>query len=380
MIAVSYSSSTKALWYLTRGTGLVALVLLTASVLLGIMESVRWARPRWPKLLTAGLHKNISLLVLVFLAIHVITAVADGFAPIGWLAVIVPFQSAYRPLWLGFGAIAVDLLIAITVTSLLRQHLGYRVWRAVHFMAYACWPVALLHGFGTGSDTKLGWVLVLSLGCLALVVVAAWWRVAVRPPDTEGVRPLAVLASGAAAVAIVGWLMVGPLRPGWARRAGTPAALISGTPASAAAGSSSTATTSPPPGSNSTPSTAGTSSAIKVPFQAQFRGTVSQSTTGGDDRRQATVNITGTLSHGASGALRVVLSGRAVDGGGVEMTSSKATLGPLSNPSLYQGQITTLDGSSLQLQLQNPAGQTVTVALDLQINSDGSATGTVQAQ
>lgn len=369
MIAVTSSASTKALWYLTRGTGLVALLLLTASVVLGIMESVRWARPRWPKLLTAGLHKNISLLVIVFLALHIVTAVADGFAPIGWLAVVVPYQSAYRPLWLGFGAIAVDLLLAITVTSLLRQHVGYRVWRVVHWMAYACWPVALLHGLGTGSDTRLGWVLVLSLGCLALVVGAAWWRVAVRPPDTEGVRPIAVLATGAAAVAIVGWLMVGPLRPGWARRAGTPAALISGTPATPATTAASAAAA-PRAGAS-----------IRPPFQATFQGTVTQHSGGGDAARApATVNITGTLSGGASGALRVVLSGRAVDGGGVEMTSSQATLGPIAQPSQYQGQIKSLQGTSMEMQLKDASGNSVDLVLDLQINGDGSATGTVQAR
>jgi len=381
VIAVTNTATTKALWYLTRGTGLVALLLLTASVVLGIMESVRWARPRWPKLLTAGLHKNVSLLVLAFLGLHIVTAVADGFAPIGWLAVVVPFQSTYRPLWLGFGAIAVDLLLAITITSLLRQHIGYRVWRAVHLMAYACWPVALLHGLGTGSDTRLGWVLFLSLGCLALVVAAAWWRVAVRPPDTEGVRPLAVLASAVASIAIIGWLMAGPLRPGWARRAGTPAALISGRPATTTpAGTSGNGNAS---SATSPPSTSGkaTSSAIQIPFQAAFRGTVTQQSGGGDDGRgRTTVNITGTLSGGASGALRVVLSGRGIDGGGVEMESSRATLGPLSSPSQYQGQITTLQGTDMQLQLRDASGHSVTVALHLQINGDGSATGTVQAQ
>ena len=89
--------------------------------------------------LIAALHKNISLLVVVFLAVHIVTAVADNFVPIGWLDVVVPFHSPYRPVWLGLGAIAFDLLAALVVTSLLRNRLGYRAWRAIHWTSYACW-------------------------------------------------------------------------------------------------------------------------------------------------------------------------------------------------------------------------------------------------
>jgi len=98
MIALLSSS---ALWYLTRGAGLVSLVLLTASVVLGILQVQRWAGEGWPRMVIAGLHKNISLLVLVFLSLHIVTAVADGFAPIHWISVVIPFTSSYRPLWLG---------------------------------------------------------------------------------------------------------------------------------------------------------------------------------------------------------------------------------------------------------------------------------------
>jgi hypothetical protein len=329
------------------------------------MESVRWARPRWPKLLTAGLHKNISLLVLVFLGLHVVTAVADGFAPIGWLAAVVPFASPYRPLWLGLGAVAVDLLLAVTVTSLFRQRIGYRAWRAVHLMAYACWPIALVHGLGTGSDTRLGWVLFISLGCLAVVIGGVLWRMTVRPPDTDGMRPLAVLSSAVVALAIVGWLLAGPLRPGWARRAGTPASLISGTPPATGL-----------PGGSST------SASLRPPFQAVFHGTLTQHSNGsGDDGQgRATVDIAGTLSSGATGELHIVLQGRAIAGGGVAMESSRATLGPPSNPNQYQGRITSLEGTNMELQLQDGSGSSVAVTLQLQINADGSATGTVQAR
>ena len=101
-----------------------------------------------------AVHRNASLLAMVFLCVHIATALLDGFAPIRLIDVIVPFGSAYRPLWLGFGAVAFDLLIAVTITSLLRRRLGYRAWRATHWAAYACWPVALLHGLGTGATPR----------------------------------------------------------------------------------------------------------------------------------------------------------------------------------------------------------------------------------
>lgn len=227
MLAVS---RTQAVWYLTRGTGLVALLLLTTSVVLGIVEISGWSRPGWPRFLTAGLHRNVSLLAVAFLVVHVATSVWDGFAPIGWLDSVVPFLSPYRPVWLGLGAVAFDLLLAVIITSLVRGRLGYPAWKAVHWLSYALWPIALVHGFGTGSDTRIGWVLLLSLACLAAVVAAVWWRLwkAFRGrPAPDPARPSPALTAAAVAgvvvpLAVVVFLFVGPLRPGWSRRAGTP--------------------------------------------------------------------------------------------------------------------------------------------------------------
>jgi sulfoxide reductase heme-binding subunit YedZ len=225
-------ANTKALWYLTRGTGLVSLVLLTASVVLGIVETSGWSRPKWPRLMTAGLHRNISLLVTAFLAIHIATAVLDGFAPIGWLDSVIPFLSPYRAMWLGLGALAFDILLAVIVTSLLRRRLGLPAWRAVHWFSYACWPLALIHGFGTGSDTPIDWVLVLSLACLGAVLSAVWWRLwkaRNADPASAPARTASAVASVVVAIAVIVWLFVGPLRPGWSSRAGTPKAQVTAT-------------------------------------------------------------------------------------------------------------------------------------------------------
>jgi methionine sulfoxide reductase heme-binding subunit len=165
-----------ALWYATRATGLVTLLLLTAGVLLGLLTSGRFGGASWPRFLTVGLHRNFSLLVLVFLALHVVTTVVDTFVSIPPTAAFIPFTSSYQRFWLGLGAVALDLLIALVVTSLIRNRLGLRAWRWVHWAAYVCWPVALAHGLGIGTDRGTLWVFVLTIACAAAVAGAVTWR------------------------------------------------------------------------------------------------------------------------------------------------------------------------------------------------------------
>ena len=149
------------MWYATRGTGVVSLILLTAIVCLGVAGVRRLGSRQWPRHLVAGLHRNLTLVALVFLALHIATTVLDGFAPIALQDAVVPFGSAYRPVWLGLGAVAFDLLLALTITSLLRGRFGFRTWRLFHWLAYAAWPIALVHALGTGSDGRVGWMQVL---------------------------------------------------------------------------------------------------------------------------------------------------------------------------------------------------------------------------
>ncbi len=242
-IAAAHSAhASKLLWYLTRGSGLVCLVLLTASVVLGIATTARISAPRWPRFLIAALHRNVSLFVMVVLVFHIAVAVLDSYAPIGWLDAVIPLKSSYRPLWLGLGALSLDLLLAVIVTSLLRERLGYRRWRAVHWAAYASWLSAVFHGLGTGSDTKTPWVLVLTVVCVLGVVAALGLRLVVGWP---GHRRLRLSAAGLAVVSVValtGWVKAGPLQPGWARTAGTPSTLLARNAAPAA----STGSTQPP--------------------------------------------------------------------------------------------------------------------------------------
>jgi predicted ferric reductase len=164
--------NSQALWYFSRGTGLVALLGLTATTALGLLSASRVASPSWPRFVTQGLHRNLGLLVLVALAGHVVAVVVDSYVSIDWVDAVVPFGAAYHPMWVGLGALAADAMIALVLTSLLRHRLGFRSWRAVHWLGYAAWPVALVHGLGVGTDAATTWMRVLAGACAAAVAAA----------------------------------------------------------------------------------------------------------------------------------------------------------------------------------------------------------------
>lgn len=168
--------SNQLLWYTTRGAGAVSLVLLSAVVVLGILSVLRVQSAGWPRFLTAGLHRNLALMTLVFLALHIVTAVVDPFTHLGWLAAVVPFSSYYRTLWLGLGTVAFELLLAIVVTSLVRGFIGQVAWRLVHWLTYASWPIAVLHGFGTGTDAWSVWLFALQAASIVAVLAASGYR------------------------------------------------------------------------------------------------------------------------------------------------------------------------------------------------------------
>lgn len=227
-----------AYWFLTRGTGTVALLLLTLVVIMGILEVSRFSSETWPRFLIDAVHRRLAMLTVVFLGIHIITAVLDSFAPITLLDAVIPFNSAYRPIWLGLGAVAFDLLLAVLVTSVLRARVGHGTWRMIHWFAYASWPIAVIHGFGTGSDVKQGWLLLIDVVCVLSVLVAVISRVLTNPDITPGNRTLAV---GGAVVFVLGlaiWLPGGPLASNWSSRAGTPTSLLHYSSSATAAASS----------------------------------------------------------------------------------------------------------------------------------------------
>lgn len=363
-LAVSASGG-RALWYLTRGTGTVTLILLTLSMVLGIVNVQRWHSERWPRFVIDALHRRVSLLVLVVLAVHVITSVLDGFAPISLIDAVIPFGGSYRPLWLGLGALSLDVLVAVAVTSVLRQRVGQRTWRVVHWTAYACWPLAIVHGLGTGTDTPIGWMLVLTIACILAVLVCAAARAAAGWPARPRARAGSLAALAVAPLLLAVWLAQGPLAKGWARRSGTPAKLLAATPSVAPASRARTAATS------------GTGAGLSAPFQANVSGPVAQGTTAGGD---VAVDVALALDGPGSRRLNLHIQGPPAQGGGVAMTSSQVTLGTSAAPRLYVGSVRSLSGSQLVARVSSASGR----ALDLQMtvavdSSGGQARGTVSA-
>jgi sulfoxide reductase heme-binding subunit YedZ len=169
---------TDALWYFARGTGLVSLVLLTVVVALGI--GARSGRTAFglPRFAVSMLHRNAALMAVILLAGHVLGLLLDPYAQLRLFDIVVPFAGNYRPFWQGLGTLAFDLVLALIATSLLRHRLGARAWRAVHWLAYLCWPIALLHGLETGTDGGTWWLRTIAGLCAAVVAAAVGWRLA----------------------------------------------------------------------------------------------------------------------------------------------------------------------------------------------------------
>lgn len=200
------------------------MILLTGTIVLGVVGTARVASQRWPRLVTAGLHKNLALTASALVGVHILTTVLDPFVSISLAAAFIPFTSAYRPVWLSLGALSFDLLLAVLITSLLRDRLSHRAWHAVHLLVYACWPIALWHGLGTGTDTRLGWVLVIYAACVAAVITVVVWRLTLA--SSRAVKVACGTAVAVVTVLTVVFVLAGPLRAGWAARSGTPPALL----------------------------------------------------------------------------------------------------------------------------------------------------------
>lgn len=356
-LATAATLGPSAYWYLARGTGAVSLILLTVSMVLGVID---WGRvafaPRWPRFAIDSLHRDVSLVVVLVLVVHILTSVLDGFAPIRLTDGLIPFISRYRPLWLGFGTLSFDLLLAIAATSLLRRRIGFRAWRWVHWLAYASWPVAVLHGLGSGSDTRAWWMLALTAVCVAAVVAAAAVRIA-RSERPAWQRPAAALAA-VTPVGLAAFTAVGPLQSGWAGRAGTPANLLSGSTAARGTGST------------------GTRDRLKAPFSGALAGTVTQSQTAGGSIVDLRLRVTG----GAQGDLRVRMAGAPGGSAGLTMTGSQVDFTAIGLASVLEGRILSVQGNDLLARVRDTSGAVVDLRADLKIdNQTGSVTGTLSA-
>ena len=351
---------TTALWFLTRATGLVSLVLLSATVVLGTVASVGWTTERWPRFLSQGVHRNLSLFCLALLGVHIVSTVADGYVPINLLDAVIPFRAQYRPIWVGLGALAFDMLLAVAITSGLRRHIGTAAWRGVHWLAYACWPIAVVHGLGSGTDARLPGALLVMVACIGTVSVAVVWRLLAGRARSTTRRLAGGLAVAFVLVVVTAFAAVGPLRPGWSRRAGTSAALLSqlsNATTSTTAGSAS--------GAHQSPTASVTSAIPAVPFSTSVTGHFTTSAPNADGDSQVTLSM--SLSDTAA-PLTVRIIGPA-ENGGVAMRRSAVTFGSLS------GEVTALEGANIGAMVDGPSGPielTMSLSLD---PSSGTLTG-----
>jgi sulfoxide reductase heme-binding subunit YedZ len=352
-------SSGSALWYLTRGSGVVALLLLTATTVLGVLTAGRWRTQGWPRFAISNVHRNLTLVALAFIGIHVGTTVADGYAPIAVKDVFVPFVSQYRPLWLGLGALALDLLLALGISSALRKHIGYRMWRLLHWAAYAIWPLALAHGLGSGSDARRGWMAMFSFACLALVVFAIAGRL--LQSRTTANQLLAGAATLAVAIALGAWYTNGPGKRGWAARAGTPTSLLKSTAAPSA-----------------TPVRRLASARALTTFTGRLVGHMSSA--GPDAFGNAAIAMAMATRGGEPGIIRLRLWGSALQDGGLAMTRSQLSFADARSGTVFAGSVVGLQGTRVVADVSSPSGSTLRLIMQLRIDTGGGGvTGTVHA-
>lgn len=360
-----------AYWYMTRSTGWVSFLLLTATVVIGVIEVNRWSTGGWPRFVVHALHRYLSLLVLVFLALHILTAVLDSFATISLVDAVIPFVGSYRPIWLGLGAVAFDLLLAVIVTSLVRHRIGYRAWRIVHWLAYACWPIALIHALGTGSDVKSAWSLTLTAICVLVVMGAVAVRALRGWPARARLRGAALALAALVPLALIAWLPGGPLGRGWAGRAGTPVSLLrsNGTlPTSSTASTTTGQANAVSPGVRS----------LGAGFTASLSGAVKQGQ--GPAPGLVSVQITTSFTGSVAGRLEIEIVGPPAPGGGVALRHSSVTLGSPPTPVSYHGDILALNGDRLLANVRDGEGHSLSLQVALAVNARaGTVSGTVSA-
>ncbi len=177
MSLAAAATGSQGLWFVSRASGLVLLVLFSVVLVLGVSTRLGSAPRRWPRFVFAELHRTLALFLVAFLALHVATALLDPYVSIGWAATVLPFLSGYRTLAIGLGTLAVDLGGAVIITSLVRRRMGFKAWRLVHWLAYLAWPVAFLHSLTAGSDLGIWWVALIEWGSAAMVATAVLARV-----------------------------------------------------------------------------------------------------------------------------------------------------------------------------------------------------------
>ena len=203
-------------WTTARAGGITAYVLLSLAVVLGLALSMRWQHPRWPRLITNELHNYLMLLSFVFIGVHSLAVLLDPFTKFTLQDVLVPLAATYRTVWLSLGIVASYLAIAIWISTLLRPHIGYAIWRKMHMLTFLVYLASTIHGIGTGSDTRTTWGIALYGGSTLAVGLLLLIRLLQSSKAAPEGHP--ALAGATVFTLLIGalWTLSGPLQPGWA--------------------------------------------------------------------------------------------------------------------------------------------------------------------
>ncbi len=192
-LALAAADTGHAAWYLSRASGLVLMVLLTASTLIGLLVSTRAAEPGLPRPLAFDLHQFVSSLTLTFIAIHAGTLLFDQYLPFSAAALLVPFWGDYQAFWMALGVGAMWLTVAVIAISWYRSRVGRALWRQVHYLSFAAYAMAVVHGIGAGPDTRLPFVYWLYSVSVASVLALLTYRIGLEmrrrgqsQPSAEG--------------------------------------------------------------------------------------------------------------------------------------------------------------------------------------------------
>lgn len=177
-----------AFWAFGRVSGIMALALLTVSIVLGILTRSGRPLPGLPRFAIALVHRNVALLSAAFLVLHVGSLLLDSYAKLRVTDLVVPFLGQFKPFWQGLGTVALDLLVAVIATALLRLRIGARTFKAVHWVVYAMWPIALAHAIGNGTNGTSGWFLAGAGVSVVAVAVAVIWRLSSRFTESSRAR------------------------------------------------------------------------------------------------------------------------------------------------------------------------------------------------
>lgn len=342
----------KVLWYISRATGIVSLVLMGAIVLLGIATASKSMPKGFGRLLGPDLHRRLSITTLGFLAVHIVSAILDPFVAVGVSSTVVPFTSKYRPLWVGLGTVAFDLFLVIIATSIIRHRFNHGVWKKIHYLSWAIVSFALFHAIGTGSDTQVKIVEVIYVAVILLVGIAGAFRAIKEFAFSSSKKAFASVGLLGVPVLLLVWATQGPLKLGWAKVSTGFSFFPSITPSSTTK-SNTTATV----------STVGSGS-FSLPVNGNISGSLIESQT---NSGLAIITMRGSVA-GTPDKVAVQLNGSAQDGSLV-LQSSNAFFGTSSVPNLYSGTVSQASGSILVLSLNGPTG-----ALRAQLNVTASGT------